>query len=127
MSRSQAIRLGIAAARERGVVFGRTGQELAVHNRAAADAHAETLRGIVSALFSYGVGYTEGLAYHFNRIGVPSPRGGRWTRMTVARLLRRLAISADAHVAVLGSGKTPPDPRGKSWTEWCELQGGQSV
>ncbi len=122
MNRSERIRHGIAVARERGVEWGRCGKALAAKNATAANEHSECLRPLVASLFSIGVLSPTDIARVFNRMGVPSHRGVRWSRSTAWRLIRRLGPSLryDA-VAALKSKIGEPLKERVSYQEWCAL------
>ena len=95
MSRVDKIKLGIANAQSRGVVWGRHGAVLASHNKAEARKYAETL---VPLLLQLEEAHSlrlprlgpRGLARKLNEQGVPGRSGGKWHPATVARLLKRL-------------------------------------
>jgi len=118
-SHSAAIRSGIATAKANGVVFGRSGKDLAARNKAAAFAHAENLRSLFLACLRHNIRTTERLAFHFNRMGVPTARGGRWSRSTITRLMQCLDLSVET--AIDTKAEEVPDPHGRSWPEWLTI------
>ncbi|HEY2529417.1 MAG TPA: recombinase family protein [Xanthobacteraceae bacterium] len=73
-----------AAEQERRWIAKRTREALA-----AAHAHAETLREIVTPLANLS---TRAIAKALNDRGVPTPRGGQWQSPQVMRLLDRLGL-----------------------------------
>jgi DNA invertase Pin-like site-specific DNA recombinase len=84
---AQRTREALAAAKARGQQLG--DPEIGKRNRAAADAHAERLRAIVTPL----AGQTRrAIAKHLNDRRVPTARGGYWHANTVARLMHRLGL-----------------------------------
>ena len=91
----------LAAAKARGVKLGcpkgakhlrRYGNAAGVAAiKAKADQHAADLRPVVEEIRTAGTTSNKGLARELNRLGVLTPRGGRWHPTGVARLLERLA------------------------------------
>jgi DNA invertase Pin-like site-specific DNA recombinase len=80
-------REALAAAKARGQQLG--DPEIGQRNRAAADAHAESLREIVTPLAGQT---TRAIAKALNDRGIPTPRGGQWQSPQVMRLLDRLGM-----------------------------------
>src|SRR5215831_6085050 len=77
----------LAAAKARGQQLG--DPEIGQRSRVAADAHAETLRAIVTPLAGRT---TRAIAAHLNDRGIPAPRGGLWQSPQVMRLMNRLRL-----------------------------------
>jgi len=126
VNRSEKIRQGVAASRARGVEWGRGGRVLAARNAAEADARAELLRNLVAALIAVGTQTPENIAHRFNTMGVPTSRGGRWSRSTIHRLLERLGPSLATNVVEAkksGSGLALKWPSSMSYFEWRLRQG----
>jgi hypothetical protein len=63
----------------------------AARNRAAADAHAETLRETVAPLALAGQ-TVSGIAQSLNERSIKTTRGGEWQATQVKRLLARLGL-----------------------------------
>jgi len=85
---SQRTKAALAAAKARGVKLGVNGKELAKQNKAASRAHAELIAPMIEDI-PYGEGDTvTKMAEALNRYGVPTMRGGRWSRRQVYRLLK---------------------------------------
>jgi DNA invertase Pin-like site-specific DNA recombinase len=82
-------KLALAAAKARGVKLG--SPVAAGRNRAAAAAHAETLRGAVTPLALAGE-TTRSIAKALNDRGLKPPRGGEWQSPQIMRLLARLKL-----------------------------------
>jgi len=81
----------LAAAKRRGVDIGATGRLLAKRHKAAALRRARELRPLFIRLTREGIRSPTGLVEGLNSRGVPTPSGsGRWHRVTVHRVLRRL-------------------------------------
>jgi len=81
----------LQAAKRRGVKLGKTGRTRARENKAAADAHAKTLKPIIRELRAAGVTSVRAISEALNERKVPTARGAEWHPTTVARLLARLA------------------------------------
>src|SRR5215831_10682586 len=84
---SKRTREALAAAKARGQQLG--DPEIGKRNRAAADAHAESLRAIVTPLAGQT---TRAIAKALNERGVPTARGGYWQAPQVMRLMNRLGL-----------------------------------
>jgi DNA invertase Pin-like site-specific DNA recombinase len=80
----------IAAARARGVEWGKFGKVLARQNAEAAKARAVELAPAVAEIRAAGIVTVRGIAEELNRRGIPSPRGARWHVPAVFRLLKRI-------------------------------------
>jgi hypothetical protein len=122
-NRSDQTRRGIAAARERGVQFGRAGRALADRNAAAAKERADRLRPLVAELIALGVRRPSYLARCLNRMGVPTARGGWWRTSTAVDVLNRLGPSLNDDVlaaAASGIGWRLEDRL--SYQEWLALR-----
>jgi DNA invertase Pin-like site-specific DNA recombinase len=81
------------AAKARGVQLGGCRPSTAARNdavKAAADAHAAKLIGVVQPMREAGKTYAE-IAAALETMNVPTARGGRWNDVTVARIFRRAA------------------------------------
>jgi hypothetical protein len=89
MNRSDQIRNGIVAARERGIEWGRAGKIRAAENAAAADEFANSLRQLMAEIMSR-TRFPSSIAVRLNLMGVPTARGGFWRPTTVYRLIDRL-------------------------------------
>jgi len=81
----------LKAAKARGTVLGKTGKDRAKENKDAAQAHAESLRGIIKNLQAGGVSSVRKIKDALNEKEVPTPKGGQWHTTSVQRLLQRLA------------------------------------
>src|SRR3712207_5701617 len=57
---------------------------------AKAQARAEDLEAVISAIRASGITSRCGMAKALNEIGIPAARGGQWTQTQVKRLLARL-------------------------------------
>jgi len=122
VDRRDATRAGIAAARERGVEWGSAGKIRAAENSASADQFAESLRPLLIELMSR-TRATDRLAYRLNQMGLPTPRGGRWHRATVHRLIERLG-DVEAEVAVArDAGACAWWHEKISYQKWRQLRG----
>jgi DNA invertase Pin-like site-specific DNA recombinase len=84
---AQRTREALAAAKARGQQLG--DPEIGKRNRAAADAHAESLREIVTPLAGQT---TRALAKALNDRGIKTVRGGQWQSPQIMRLLDRLGL-----------------------------------
>ena len=84
---AQRSREALAAAKARGQQLG--DPEIGKRNRAAADAHAESLRAIVTPLAGQT---TRAIAKALNARGIKTARGGQWQSPQVMRLLNRLGL-----------------------------------
>jgi len=87
---SQRTKAALAAAKARGVELGKTGKELARRNREEARERAKELIGVIERIRSSGVTAVQKIADELNRLGVPTPRGGKWHRNSVCRVLKRV-------------------------------------
>ncbi len=58
---------------------------------AKAQARAEDLELVISAIRASGITSRYGMARALNEIGIPATRGGQWTQTQVKRLLARLS------------------------------------
>lgn len=77
----------LAARKARGEPLGNP--KLNAARRHAADAHAESLRTIVTPLAGMA---TRAIAGHLNSKGILTARGGQWQPTTIMRLMRRLGL-----------------------------------
>jgi DNA invertase Pin-like site-specific DNA recombinase len=84
---AQRTREALAAAKARGQRLG--DPEIGKRNRAAADAHAESLREIVTPLADLS---TRAIAAALNERGIATVRGGQWQSPQVMRLLDRFGL-----------------------------------
>ena len=57
-------------------------------------ARTRDLQPILLECFAAGVTSQRGIARELNRRGIPAPRGGAWSHMQAAALLRRLEAAA---------------------------------
>jgi DNA invertase Pin-like site-specific DNA recombinase len=96
---SERTKAGLAAARAKGKRLGNPNLLAGTAAWAAsarrvqverAEARAEELRAIVEAA---GEATHQGLADRLNQLGVPAPRGGKWSPMSAWRLRRRLTLT----------------------------------
>jgi DNA invertase Pin-like site-specific DNA recombinase len=87
---SERTKAALAAARERGVRLGN--QQQADRNKAAAAARDARLEPILKTLWD--LPYRE-IAQELTDRGIPSPRGGAWSAMSVMRMMKRLGIDGD--------------------------------
>ena len=90
---SQRTKEALAAAKRRGVKLGRNGARLARANKAKAKADVARLAPIVADIRTSGVTTVRAIADELNRRQIASPRGGQWSKSTVAVLLSRLAVT----------------------------------
>ena len=90
---SQRTKEALAAAKRRGVKLGRNGARLARANKAKAKADVARLAPIVANIRASGVTTVRAIADELNRRRIASPRGGQWSKSTVAVLLSRLAVT----------------------------------
>lgn len=90
---SQRTREALAAAKRRGVDIGATGRILARRYKVLALKRARFLRPVFDELRRADIRTPVDITQALNHKGVPTPSGlGRWHRVTVHRVLRRLAI-----------------------------------
>ena len=83
---SQRTKEGLLAAKARGVKLGVTGKDRAAENKAKSRAHAEQITPLIEAIpFEERDNVTK-LTDALNRHGVPTMKGGRWSRQQVYRL-----------------------------------------
>jgi DNA invertase Pin-like site-specific DNA recombinase len=87
---SERTKAALAAARDRGVRLGN--QQQADRNRAAAAARDARLEPVLKTLWD--LPYRE-IAQELTDRGIPSPRGGVWSAMSVMRMMKRLGIDGD--------------------------------
>jgi DNA invertase Pin-like site-specific DNA recombinase len=91
---SQRTKDALAAAKARGVVLGAAGPANLRRNieerQKAADDFAERLRGVFEGMQARGLSQRAMVA-ELNAIGVAAPRGGKWAKGQVQRVLERLA------------------------------------
>jgi DNA invertase Pin-like site-specific DNA recombinase len=83
----------LAAAKARGIRLGARGADNLRPNiearKAAANAFAGRLKGVIAGLRSQGHTH-RAMAAELNAVGISAPRGGAWTHCQVQRLLARL-------------------------------------
>jgi hypothetical protein len=98
------VRAGIAAARARGVDWGRAGRALAERNAERARLRAEVYRPLIVDLMS--LGYRPGhMPRLFRKMGVPKEGPGLWQTVTITRIISRLGPSlTDDAMTVCKSG-----------------------
>jgi len=87
---SERTKAALAAASDRGVRLGN--QQQADRNRAAAAARDARLEPVLKTLWD--LPYRE-IAQELTDRGIPSPRGGVWSAMSVMRMMKRLGIDGD--------------------------------
>jgi DNA invertase Pin-like site-specific DNA recombinase len=85
---SDRTRAALAVAKARGKRLGNA--KLAADNAAAACAHAEALRPVITEIRKAGVRTVRGIAEELNRRAVPTVRGRRWHANAVNLMLHRL-------------------------------------
>jgi hypothetical protein len=83
-----------AAAKERGVVLGRTTLHIArepaiASNQAAADERASKVLPIIRKAQKAGATSLRAIAQVLNDRGIPTPRGGTWAPMQIRSILDR--------------------------------------
>ena len=83
---SQRTKEGLAAAKAQGVKLGTTGKERAAENKSASRAHAQLIAPLIEEIPYVERDTVTKLAEALNRYGVPTMRGGRWSRRQVYRL-----------------------------------------
>ena len=105
-SHGKRTKVGIAAARKRGVEWGTHGSALASQNKQGALTFAEHLRPTLFKLMVSGVRGPTALARELNKQGVPTRRSGRWHPVTVHRLLKLLGPSLLTDVEAEAAIKT---------------------
>jgi hypothetical protein len=110
--RSAQTRLGIAHAKQRGVIWGSAGKSSAAKNQVTALLFAESLRPLLIELGVVGPLSPTRLARELNRHKIKTPSGGKWYAVTVGRVLARLGPSLIEDVATARSANP-----GKPWTE----------
>lgn len=87
---SERTKAALAAAKARGKVLGRHGRDvLSKLNHASADAFAAQIAPRVKAMKAQGL-TVRAMADEMNSAGIETPRGGKWHRTSVHRLLQRL-------------------------------------
>ena len=88
---SQRTREALAAAKRRGVKLGTHGRKLAATNKVKARADATRLAPVIASIRRDGITTVRAIAAELNRRRIASPRGGRWSKSTVAVLLAKMA------------------------------------
>lgn len=83
----------LASAKARGTKLGTMGAVRAQENRAKADAFAASLAHVIDDIRSDGHTSVSAISRELNRLSVPTPRGGRWHRATVRRVIERILIN----------------------------------
>jgi DNA invertase Pin-like site-specific DNA recombinase len=76
---SQRTKAGLAAAKAKGVILGKT---MNAEKTAKANENAAKVTGTITSLRSGGVTF-QGIADELNNMGVATPRGEQWTPMAV--------------------------------------------
>jgi DNA invertase Pin-like site-specific DNA recombinase len=84
---SERTRAGLQAARKRGVKLG--SPTIGRDNKRAADQRAKTLRPILKSLVGQSA---RAIAAELNKRKIATPRGLKWSAMTVIRVQRRLGL-----------------------------------
>lgn len=83
-------RAALQAAKRRGVKLGRNGSDvLAPRWRKEAVARAKELASVLGRLLENGLSFRE-IALEFNRMRIPTVRGGSWHGQSVLRVLKRV-------------------------------------
>jgi len=85
---SERTRAGLQAARKRGVRLG--SQTIGRQNKRAAEQRAKTLRPIFKSMEGQSA---RGIAGELNKRKIATPRGLKWSAMTVIRVQRRLGLA----------------------------------
>jgi DNA invertase Pin-like site-specific DNA recombinase len=80
----------LAAAKRRGVVIGATGRLLAARYKDEATRRAKEMAPVILAVRGEGFQTLRELRDELNRLGVPSPGGGRWHLPNLFRTLKRI-------------------------------------
>jgi hypothetical protein len=131
MQHGDKVRAGIAAARARGVDWGRAGRALAESNAERARLRAEVYRPLIADLMALGYRPSH-MAWIFQKMGVPKEGPGRWRTVTITRIISRLGPSlTDDARTVFKSGvaeqiKTFVNTKGGyvAWRAWRGLESG---
>ena len=87
---SERTKAALQAAKAQGVKLGVTGKVRAKENKAAAKAHARSLKPVLRKLAKDGITSVRKVTQALNDQEVPTPRGGAWHPTSVARLLARV-------------------------------------
>lgn len=95
---SSRTKAALAAAKARGIVLGSHGEKLAIANKAAADAHAETLRGHIQYAISSGADTLKDIAASLNFAGIRTREGAAWGPASTQRVMMRLGLRTSAMV-----------------------------
>ncbi len=85
---SERTRAGLQAARKRGVRLGSV--TIGRQNKRAADQRAKALRPVMKSLEGHSA---RSIAAELNKRNIATPRGLRWSAMTVIRVQRRLGLT----------------------------------
>lgn len=88
---SQRTKAALVAAKARGVKLGENGKVLAERNKAASQAHAELIAPMIEEIPYEERDTVTKMAEALNRYGVPTMRGGKWSRRQVYRLRAQTA------------------------------------
>jgi len=96
---SDRTKAALAAAKARGVRLGSNGIVLAARHKAAAAAHARTLRAPISDLISSGCSTLKQIAHGLNEAGYVTREGTKWNPSAVHRVIRRLDLRTPAMTA----------------------------
>ncbi|MES2271780.1 MAG: recombinase family protein [Pseudomonadota bacterium] len=89
---SERTRLALAAAKARGVVLGRNGQNLARRHIAEADQYAATMKMPITEAVSFGCVTLRQIAFYLTSAGYLTREGRDWSAQTVHRIMLRLGL-----------------------------------
>ena len=88
---SQRTKAALAAAKARGVELGKTGKQLAKKNRKEACNRAKEVIAIIDEIKSSGITAIQKIANELNKRDIPTPKGGKWHRNSVYRVMERVS------------------------------------
>lgn len=90
---SERTKAALTAAKARGVILGSYGKHLAAEHKAKATEFALTMSNMIADLKAGGRTTLAAMADALNTAGHPTREGGKWTPMTVQRVVKRLEIA----------------------------------
>ena len=88
---SQRTKAALKAAKARGVKLGETGKLLAKKNKAEAQQRAASIIKVIDEIRASGISAIQKIADELNRREIPTPKGGKWHRNSVYRILDRVS------------------------------------